>query len=220
MVFYLLIPAILFVNYFLLKGKTWLIIIFTGTTAILTNYYLTPQIFSLYGMANQKLHLYFGVFLSGITVAFIRAWILKRCTSRPDQLDLLAQICSVVGSLTLLFLVFCSTERLWGGTKVFAQLYFGWYGGAAALLILCISFAQNTRLERFLTWLPLSCIGIVSFSYYLFHPLVLNTIFYGSKHFFGHAVSGVALFVSTAIVSYVLACFIYHTIEKPLGYST
>ncbi len=175
-VFYVLIPGIFIFNFLILKRKTLFQATLTISLAVLTNIFLTINVVSLYGMANQKLRLYFGIFLLGIAASYIHEWIMYNIQKESKKSRIVTKAASIGGPLCLLLLVFGSSMRLYGGTEVFAQIYFGWFGALAALLVLCITLSPNSWLSAVLTWKPLLSLGVVSFSFYLTHPLVLNIL--------------------------------------------
>ncbi len=214
-VFYLLIPAVFLLNFLILKGRIFFQVVLVLCLAVLTNIFLTVDVFSLYGMAGQRLRLYFGVFLLGIAASYLHEWVRQNMGKGSGKIRMMERAASLCGPLCLILLVFGATMRLYGGADVFAQDYFSWFGALAALLILCITLSPNSWLSAVLTWKPLLSIGAVSFSFYLIHPLVLNILYLGATHFYGYSLTGFRLFVATTLVSYPLACIIFHTIERP-----
>lgn len=216
--FYLIVPVIFFINYLLLKRHVRLQILCILSLGICVNIFLTSDVFSLYGMANQKLRLYFGVFLFGVGISYFHEYIVQYVKNSPGSIPIIQKISSIAGIVLLFILVFTSTTRLYGGTTVYAHNYFGIYGAVAALLVLSITLDNKSFLNTFFSWTPLQSIGVVSFSFYLFHPLIMNVVLYGMDHFYGYNVSDFTLFVVTAACSYPFACLIFHTIENPPNY--
>jgi len=213
--FYLLIPFVLLGNYLFFRKNWWLSFLATAGMAVAANIYLTTDVFYLYGMLNKKLRLMFGIFLSGAACAYLYEYF-RHVQRVPEKYErYFTTFCSSLGSVLLLIMLLGSTARMWGGVKVYAQIYSAWFGLTAALLVLCITFSNGTLLSRFLTWQPLRCLGVVSLSLYLFHPLVIGLLKKGTIHFTGVDISRPILFVSTLALSYFLARFTYFHIEKP-----
>ncbi len=103
-----------------------------------------------------------------------------------------------------------------GTRTVYAQVYFGWYGCAAAVLVACAAMAAPTSLlGRLLCLRPLRALGIVSLSLYLVHPLVLQMFRTAMPLYFGSTMTSVRAFVATLLGSYLLACISYALIERP-----
>jgi len=218
MFFYLLVPLIMAVNLVLFRGKSWLIIFHLTTLLILANQLLTSEIFALYGMRDQPIRPFLGIFLGGCTASYLyyglyRSHELRLSNTWRKRTENLFAFCGIA---LLLFFLLCSTKRLWGGHRVLAQDYFPWFGVAAAGLLFSILAGKGKSfVNRLLSWLPLRAVSVVSFSLYIFHPLVINCLRQGMKYYTGGGLSGFPLFASTLLVSYVLACWTYTYIERP-----
>lgn len=218
MFFYLLVPLIMLVNLFLFRGRTWLIVLHLTTLMVLANRFLDADILYLYEMLRQTIRPYLGIFFAGCTASYLYYGIYRSyepglSNAWRKRLDNFFAFC---GTALLLFFLLCSTKHLWGGERVFAQEYFTWFGIAAAgLLFSILAGKEKSLVNRFLSWLPLRAISVVSFSLYIFHPLVINCLRQGMKYYTGTGLSGFPLFVSTLLVSYALACWTYTYIERP-----
>ena len=127
---------------------------------------------------------------------------------------------SFLGVVLLLLFLLGSTGRVWGGHRVFAQLYFPWFGAAAGVLLFLILAADGTPLNRILSFVPLRAIGVVSFSLYLFHPLVLNILRKALPYYCGYSFVGFPIFFATLFLSYLVACITYTYIERPFIHNT
>jgi peptidoglycan/LPS O-acetylase OafA/YrhL len=216
-VFYLCVPLIMGINYVLFKENIKLTIISLLIMLVCANMFLGTSVISLYGMFFDTLRLYIGVFLSGVMFSYLYYGIY--CSSRFARSDSRWRgICfSILGFLILFFFLLGSSEKLWGGSRIFAQIYFPWFGFAAGLLIFSIVASGNSILAKVLSWRPLRVFSIVTLSLYLFHPLVLAVIKQASNFFLGFKLSGLYLFFTTLIVSYLLACLTYTYIERPFS---
>jgi len=198
----------------LLKNKPWLIIGTLSLTMILANHFLDRSIISMYGMNHQNLRLYIGIFLAGIIFSYLYHQVYQ-----PIAPKLLRYKPATVFAFMAFILIMCflllSTERLWGGKRIFTQIYFQWFGIAAGALLFSVIAAQQTLLNRILSWTPLRTISLVSYSLYLIHPLVLNCIREGVSYYYGYHLVGFPLFMVTVIGSYFVACLTYTFIERP-----
>ncbi|MDU9049613.1 MAG: acyltransferase [Candidatus Electrothrix sp. Rat3] len=223
MFFYLLVPFIMVVNLVLFRGRAWLVITHLTVLLILANQFLTSEIFALYGMRDQPIRPFLGIFLGGCTASYLyygiyRSYEPKLSNAWRKKLDISFAFC---GTALLLFFLLCSTKRLWGGQRVLAQDYFPWFDVAAAgLLFSILAGKEKSLVNRFLSWLPLRAISVVSFSLYIFHPLVINCLRQGMKYYTGTGLTGFPLFMSTLLVSYGLACWTYTYIERPFMHQT
>ena len=167
-------------------------------------------------MTNQQLRLFFGVFLSGAGAAFLYSILTP---IRENHSQLLSRLCSFSGLLLLLFLLLLSSTYPYGGKRIYAQIYFSWFGVLAALLVLCSVLAgEESLLSKILSFKPLCSLGIVSLSFYLVHPLIIDALVKGSYHFLGITLLGIPLLLATTIISYFSALVLYKVIENPRSF--
>jgi peptidoglycan/LPS O-acetylase OafA/YrhL len=217
MFFYLLTPLLMLVSLLLFRLRPWLVLPALIALMLLSNHSLDGNVLFLYGMNNIKLRPYVGVFLAGI----IASWLYYGIWQSRDRSELHKKIepwgAGISTALLLLFLL-GSEEHLWGtGKRIFTQMYFSWFGTAAAVLILAVLAAgPASAITRILSSLPLRALSLVSFSIYLFHPMMLELIRKGAAYYGGiNHLSGLPLFVSTLLLSYLFACLTYTLIERP-----
>ena len=214
-VFYLSVPIIMGINYLLFRNNIKLTVISLLIMLVCANMFLGTSVISLYGLFFDDVRLYIGVFLSGVLFSYL--YYGMYCSSRfAHPGNRWSKVCfSILGIVLLLLFLLGSTERLWGGSRIFAQIYFPWFGFAAGLLIFSIVASGNSILAKILSWRPLCVFSIVTLSLYLFHPLVLHLIRQVSGFFLGYRISGLSLFFTTLVVSYFVACLTYTYIERP-----
>ncbi|MCI5159565.1 MAG: acyltransferase, partial [Candidatus Electrothrix sp. AUS1_2] len=218
MFFYLLVPLIMLMNLVLFRGRPWLIIAHLTTLLVLANRFLTSEVFTLYGMKDQPIRLFLGIFLGGCIACYLyygpyRSYEPKLSSRWRKRIGNFFAFCGIA---LLLFFLLCSTKRLWGGHRVLARDYFPWFDVAAAWLLFSIlAGKEKSGINRLLSWLPLRAISVVSFSLYIFHPLVMNSLRQGMTYYTGWRPAGFPLFISTLLLSYILACWTYTYIERP-----
>ena len=85
------------------------------------------------------------------------------------------------------------------------------YGVLSGALIYVTMVCEGRLTHRIMSSLALRAMGVVSFSLYLFHVVVLYTI---GIDFFGLPL-GNALFFTTLGATYVVACVVYSLVERP-----
>ncbi|MCI5147281.1 MAG: acyltransferase [Candidatus Electrothrix sp. AR3] len=214
MLFYLLTPPVMLFNYLILRGRSWLIIPCLIVLTILVNRFLDTDIIALYGMHNILLRPFFGIFLGGIIISwfYYGIWQKKNTVLLHKRIEFFAAALVV---LLLLFFLLCSHERLWGGERILTQLYFPWYGAAAGLLILAVLIAGQSTVNQLLSSLPLRALSLVSYSIYIFHPLILGVIRKGIGYYYRGSITGFPLFITTLLLSYLFACLSYSLLERP-----
>ncbi len=214
-VFYLLLPTIVAVNYILFRNRFWPTLLALICLMFLANKVFDRSVISLFGMNHIHLRLFAGIFIAGIIFSFAYHRFYLPLENKLKQKQTVQVIFSLISISLLLFFILGSTEYLWGGKQIFAQKYFQWFGIAAGALIFSILAAGDTKFNRLLSILPLRTIGLVSFSLYLFHPLILNVIRKAAFYYSGYDPVGFPLFIATLSVSYFVSCFIYTYIERP-----
>ena len=215
MVFYLMVPFIMLLNYFVFRGKIWPILINTFILIFVSYYYVGRDVISMYGMHNLDLRLYANIFLSGIFFSYLYYGVFEPSSLYTNRQELTRKVFSFIGILLLVGFMLGTTNRMWGGEMIYGIVYDHWFGLAAGLFIFCIVTAQNSKLEKLLTWMPLKACGLVSFSMYLLHPLVVHVLRQSVPRFSGHSLTDLTLFLVTVVVTYMVSCMTYTYIERP-----
>jgi peptidoglycan/LPS O-acetylase OafA/YrhL len=217
MLFYLLTPPVMLLSYLLARIRPWLVLPVLLLLIIAANHFSTQML--LRGCQNEAIPFCFGVFLSGVLTAWLHHfWHQNTSLSLRQQAEPWAA--GLVLAI-LLFFVLCSEENLWGtGKLIFAQIYYPWFAAAAGLLIMAAQAAGQSAAVRFLSWAPLRAFSLVSFSVYIFHPLILELIRKGAA--LGWDVphlTGLRLFLPVLLFSYLFACITYALLERPFLHS-
>jgi peptidoglycan/LPS O-acetylase OafA/YrhL len=101
-----------------------------------------------------------------------------------------------------------------------ALTYFPCFAAAAAGLILAVLASGQALPVRWLSWTPLRAISLVSFSIYLWHPVLMEVIRKGAAQYCGKTVVGFPFFLSTLLLSYCFACGTYTLLERPFLHSS
>lgn len=215
MVFYLLTPLFMLINVLVFRGRIWPIIANLTLLMFLSYYFVGPSVFAMYGMNYQPLRLYVGIFLAGMIFSYLYYGVYAPSASARSHGERNARIFSALGILLLLGFMLGTTGRMWGKSMVWGIAYDQWFGIASGLFIFCIVASRNTLLEKMLAFLPLRAIGLVSFSIYILHPMVMLIIRKGIDHYFGLSLEDLPLFVCTLAATYIASCITYVYIERP-----
>ena len=215
MVFYLLTPFIMLVNCLLFRGRVWPIVLNLTLLMFLSYYLISPSVFAMYGMNHQPLRLYVGIFMAGIIFAYLYYGVYEPSAFARNGQERHRRILSWLGLAILVGFLLGTTGRMWGVSMVWGIAYDQWFGIAAGIFIFCIVAAQNTPLNKLLALLPFRAIGLVSFSIYILHPLVMQVIRKGIDLYFGLSLNDLPLFVCTLTATYLAACITYTYIERP-----
>ena len=213
--FYLVLPMIMAAIYFFFKGKKGWTFIFCCGVILLSDKFLSNEVISLYGNSiknSPKI----GIFLSGVAFAYLTSWFMDLPLSKRVDGRLIRHASSVAGMLLFaLFLVFafkCIPSLRQYNPLDRADL-FGFLSG----LFIALTVAANTSwLGRLAGCYPLRAIGVVSYSFYLLHPVVLSMIRTAASEFFSVPhLTGWPMFLIATACTYFLATLTYTYIERP-----
>ncbi len=216
MAYYLIFPAIVLINLLLGKGRPGRILPLLLGLVVLSDCFLGRDIFFLRGMDHQRLPFYLGVFLSGCCVSYLYfGWYIKKDPAAGTTRRWPSWIWTGAGCAVLALFLFLSNGYLMGNGRVFSQQFYGLYGAAAALLLFALIADDTSALGRFFSHSLFRSIGVISYSLYLLHPLVLNVIVAINGYFLGVDPPGWLLFCATVVLSIPVATATYRYIEAP-----
>jgi peptidoglycan/LPS O-acetylase OafA/YrhL len=89
------------------------------------------------------------------------------------------------------------------------------FGMAAGIFILATMLAMNSLLDKTMNLLPLKAVGIVGYSYYLLHPIIIECVRGTTRYFWDYNPTGIAIFLLAGIATYLVTVFTYSYIERP-----
>ena len=213
MAFYTVFPLIIFINYYLLRGKVWAIIPALLLMVFGWHQYVSTNDIFLYGMLNTKLDFKLDVFLVGVLCSYLYFGVWQQ--KERSALSLSGKWTAVTVAVGLFVLFFCfSNGNLLQEKRVYSQDFHISFAAAAGLLILLLTVSGENLLNGFLSSSLLSSLGVVSYSLYLFHPLVIQFV----KHSGGRlAAIGPIRFALVLLLSYIVACLLHYFVERPLA---
>lgn len=211
MFFYMILPIVFFLNYYLWRGNIKLMLVFTLIMTILLNHYLSNDWLYIYGN-GRKLPLYVGVFMSGVCLSyFYHSPYAKFITMRPKQFH---DVCGI----SILVIVLLSTNSFLD--LIFNKgINYSWnteiYGYVAALLLFFTVSHENSLLSRLMSLYPFRAVGIVGFSFYLIHAAALRAIESITLGLSGQEPSHFVLLTVGIVVTYFFSMITYSLIERP-----
>ncbi|MEJ2134094.1 MAG: acyltransferase [Desulfofustis sp.] len=213
MFFYLILPLVMAVSYLLCRNRLLMHAIFLAGCALAAHRYLTTDLVALYG---NGVHLkpFAGIFLTGVAAAFAYNYLIARFDStlqRPMSTALFSLI-GIVVLCTCLVMSAHPFEHLdhlnpWRRPHIF--------GSAAGLFILATMLARNSLLDKAMNLLPLKAVGIVGYSYYLLHPIIIECVRSTTRYFWDYNPTGIDIFLIAGIATYLVTIFTYSYIERP-----
>jgi peptidoglycan/LPS O-acetylase OafA/YrhL len=85
----------------------------------------------------------------------------------------------------------------------------------AGVFILLTILAENSLLGRIMNFYPLRAVGLVSFSFYLLHPLLLSLYKEIIPYYFHFQPGNILKLIAVGGASYLVSTFTYTYIERP-----
>lgn len=213
MFFYLLLPPVMLGSYLFCRNRRFLHLIFIGICALAAHRYLTKDLVVLYGH-NVGLRPMASIFLMGVMAAFAHHLIVQR-QATVFKLPIVATLCSLCGLLILAACLFMSGNPIEGFESYNPLNRPGLFGIGAMLLIVTTLLSGSSFLNRLMSLLPLKAVGIVGYSFYLLHPIILDSLRSLVDYFANYRVGGVMLFVLGGVATYLVSIFTYSYIERP-----
>jgi peptidoglycan/LPS O-acetylase OafA/YrhL len=213
--FYLTLPLLMILIYMLAKLPHHLfLVLFAGLTALLL---WNPNIIGiqLYGYSTYRAP-FLGWFLVGMFVAYANPggayWQNKLSDKSRKALSWLGL------TVTVLLLAASSSwlsEIITGSLLLLPVEYKAMFSVAGAILMYLILSCPGTLLSRVFSFTPLRAIGIVGYSYYLLHPLVIDAVMDISMRYYNYPLLHGRLFIVSSIVTWLVCLFTYSLIERP-----
>ena len=213
MLFYLFLPFIMAGNYLLFRGRPVLIVISLAVLMVLANLYLDKSVISMHG--NIVRPAFVGVFLCGILFSYLYHGVFVSSTSQALQSPWFKHAASLLGIVTLVLFVLLSTDTVLEPKTYLALQYPGWFGLTAGMLILLVLISPRSLYDRLLSWLPLRAMGLVGFSFYLIHPIIITLVKGMQDYYLGYRMDAVPQLIVVLLITYFLSAFTYSYIERP-----
>jgi peptidoglycan/LPS O-acetylase OafA/YrhL len=157
--------------------------------AALAGLFLTKDIVALTSPGDAPVRFHIGAFLAGMAAAYMPSrhftgllWLLMLCATAFVSLTMIQQGVNLAGQYSWLF----------------------------GIVFSFIIISECHRSSRVFSFVPLRAIGVVGYSFYLWHFLVRDVLIS-----LGLPESGVLLALATLALSYAISCLSYSYIEKP-----
>ena len=217
MLFYLLLPLLVALHPYVFRRNFVATILGLSAIALFANFWLTASVFAIHGN-GKLLPFHLGIFVTGMVFAYAYRYpALARIVARPA----VNRALDLAGLVILVFLVFSSPYYFenylvsipWIGSldPPLGLRYKHAYGVLSGALIYVTMVCEGRLTHRIMSSLALRAMGVVSFSLYLFHVVVLYTIGIDGLGL----QLGNALFFTTLGATYVVACAVYSLVERP-----
>jgi peptidoglycan/LPS O-acetylase OafA/YrhL len=214
MLFYLFLPVIMMANYVFFRGRAVWIVAALAVIMVLANVYLDKSVMSLYGL-NMNKPAFVGIFICGILFSYLYHGVLIHSNHPLLKSGAFRWLASVTGLVLLVGFFLLPTDALFHPRTYLAIRHPGWFGLAAGVLIVLALLSPRTLYARLLSWTPLRALGIVGFSFYLLHPIVISLVKGMQDYYLGYRMNSVGQLFVVLIITYCLAAFTYSYIEHP-----
>ncbi len=211
--FYFWLPFIMLAICVVLRGKRSLAAGFLLVLTVCSFLYLTVDLISLYGNGIKSAPR-IGAFLCGSMFAYL-GFLALAALEKNTQAHT-ASWFSTAGLLLYCSLIALSANDLLAPCGFNPARYPGVFSFLSGLLILCAILAGSSRFSAIVGCLPLRAMGLVSFSFYLLHPLVIDIVRSVNSVLFNRVqLSGYEMFAIAGILTYILSTITYTYIERP-----
>ncbi len=214
--FYFWLPFIMLAIYLFFAGKKLLAIVFLFTLTVLSFLFLSIDVISLYGNGIKGAPR-IGAFLCGSMFAYI-TYLVTAALKKKDNVSAFASpfVFSMAGLALYFLLIILAADDLLAPYGFNPARHPGVFSFLSGVLILFAVCAGSSRFSAIVGCLPLRAMGLVSFSFYLLHPLVIDIVKSINRLMFNQVeLSGYAMFVLAGILTYIFSTITYTYIERP-----
>lgn len=217
MYFYLLLPILTIIIYFICRGKILATMILLLIIAWLWTTYGSVDVLSTYGQ-NEATRAYFEVFILGMFGSYLYYGLFLNSTKLKAYSNKYQNYISLI-SLALFSLVLCATMTNWLNFRLPIKGE-PFEGAAICLFFILVSvFSPKTSLYNRIFSNPfLRYIGIIGYSFYLLHPYAVFLTRNGIEYFLQlppENVSSIWRVIFPLFITLLFASFTYSFIERP-----
>ena len=214
MLFYLILPLIMTANYLLFRGRPPWIIATLAVMMVSANLWLDKSVISLYSISISRPP-FVGVFICGMLFSYIYHGVILNREIKFLQSPLFRRGASALALVTVFFYVLLGTDNLFEPGTYLPHKIPGWFGVTAGMLIITVLVTPGTLYSRLFSWTPLRALGLVGYSFYLWHPMVISLVKLLQDHYLGFRTHPLWLVFSVLLLTYLLSAFTYTYIERP-----
>jgi len=214
MFFYMLLPFILLINFVLCRGNKILMILFNLLLVVAFGHLFEITSIYIYGN-NGRMTLWVSIFLTGVLLSYYYyspyvAFVKDRSLVMLNFISIGLFLAVVLSSDGILNQISGNEEWVY-----YTWTYIELYGYLSALLILFTIVDGRLLINKLMSLYILRAVGIVGFSFYLIHPIVLRMIRIISNNLYGNPLEDLSLFFVAALTTYIFSAATYSLIERP-----
>lgn len=214
MLFYMVLPLIVAMNFLLFKGRIQWIILALTIIMIASNIWLDRSVISMHSIPTDH-RTFAGIFVCGMLFSYLYHGGIPHSKLRWLQNKQFRYYASWLGSLLLISYIFLGANFLFKPGFYLAQLVPGKFAIAAGFIILLALISSGQFFSKLLSYTPLRAIGLVGYSFYLIHPIIISLVGGMWEHYLGVKMGLELRFVLVLIVTYAISALTYTYIERP-----
>lgn len=214
MFFYLVLPFVMLGAFLLHRGGRVPVMLFLLGLIYLANTFVDMHTVPMYGY-GRLMEPKIGIFLGGVLFSYGYHWLHGNKSFQKLSITFRQRFCSVAGLTVFALLVLLSSSSMQQLTQLPVKADADTIGFLAGLFILLVVLSGRTLLSRIMGYLPLRAIGLVGFSFYLLHPLLIACCRSITQYYFHFRLSGLAMFIAAGITTYLLSTLTYTLVERP-----
>ena len=211
MFFYMILPVIFILNYFVCRGKSIYMLISTMVMALLLTHHISADWLHIYGNGG-RVTLVPEIFILGIALSYFYHSPYANVVTKLPRL--FHDICGIAIFVVVLLSSDGFLELIFNKGLNYSY-YTEIFGYVAALLLFFTISQENSILNKLMSSFPLRAVGVVGFSFYLLHAGVLSSINAMISTLTGQMPSQFVLLITGIVITYLFSAITYSLIERP-----
>ena len=214
LLFYMALPLIVVINHLVFRGRAILIVVALGLLMLAANTWLDRSVLNLHSVPADH-RAYAGIFIAGMAFSYLYHGVILQNRTAWLTSPRFKFWASMAGFAILAAYVLYSSDTM------FSKGYYpplrvpGRFGIAAGIIILLALMTSGHWFSKFLALTPLRAIGLVGYSFYLIHVVIISLVTNMWEYYFGYSIGLGTRFVLVLILTYAVAALTYTYIERP-----
>lgn len=210
--FYLLLPPAMLICHVLLRDKGWLIAAGLLGVSYAFNHDLLAT-YKVYGIGHA-MTLHAGIFFGGMMACYLFHIPAVRDSRLLKTLS--GNHLLILGLLLAIILANHIRPLFHGGIKVSGNwVLIANFNYLVAALIFALVMSDVSCVARFLRLLPLRLLGLVSYSFYLLHPMFIKAVRHVSEVYLQNNLGNIVICVTALMLTFLVSTVTYTLIERP-----
>jgi len=214
MLFYLVLPLIMAVNYLVFRGRAIPVTIALALLMLAANTWLDRSFISMHSVLTDH-RTFAGIFICGMLFSYLYHGGIIHNQLSWARSKLFKLNASWLGLVLLGGYILLGTDTLFKPGYYLAHAVPGQFGVAAGIIILLALMTSGQFFNRLLSWPLLRAIGLVGYSFYLVHPILISLVDGMWQHYLGYKIGLPLRFVLVLIITYCVSALTYTYIERP-----